>query len=53
MQYNHKKWLDEIFNKKLKEKTQTRTWVSRFVNIYSKQSTHKKNYILYDRRVSC
>jgi len=46
MKYNHKKWLDKIFNKMLEERTQTRTWVSRFVKIYSKQSTYQNNHIL-------
>jgi len=41
MSYNHKRWLDKIFNKSLAHRTQTRSWVSRFVKIYSKQSTYK------------
>jgi len=46
MQYNHKKWLDKIFNKTLVDRTQTRAWVSRFVKIYTKQSTYKNQHIL-------
>jgi len=46
MQYNHKQWLDKIFSKTLVERSQTRTWVSRFVKVYSKQSTYKNNYLL-------
>ena len=46
MQYDHKKWLDKIFNKTLVERTQTRTWVSKFVRIYSKQKSYKNNHIL-------
>ncbi len=46
MRYNHKKWLDKIFNKTLKERTQTRTWITRFVAVYSKQSTYKNQYIV-------
>jgi len=46
MKYNHKEWLDKIFNKTLADRTQTRTWVSRFVKIYSKQVNYKNNHIL-------
>ena len=51
MQYNHKKWLDKIFNKTLVDRTQTRSWVSRFVKIYSKQSTYKNQHILVQEYV--
>ena len=46
MQYNHKQWLDKIYNKTLAQRTQTRTWITRFVEIYSKQSIDKNTHIL-------
>ena len=33
-----KEWLDKIFNKTLADRTQTRIWISRFGEIYYKQS---------------
>ena len=38
MSFNHKQWLDKIFNKTLADRTQTRVWVTRFVEIYARQS---------------
>ncbi len=41
MKFNHTKWLEKIYIKRLENGTQTRIWLSRFSNIYFSQNIYK------------
>ena len=46
MKFNHKKLMEKIYVEKLTQRTQTRSWLCRFMKLYNKQNNLDEYHIL-------